>query len=114
MILNRKNWQGTVTQSFKCLVIKIDEIRLHLVRFKGIRNHRVTVILHGDLDLTGPRIEYRMVAPVMTEAQLFRPASKGQPGQLVTKADTENRIFTDKRPYRLDGIGQPLRITGSI
>ena len=114
MKLHREQGKLPVIKTLEGLVIKIDEIRLHLVRFKGIRNHRVTVILHGDLDLAGPRIEYRMVAPVMTEPQLFRPASKGQPGQLVTKADTENRIFTDKRPYRLNGIGQPLRITGSI
>src|SRR5690349_11853847 len=55
------------------------------------RIDREAVVLAGDQHLAGVLVEHGMVRTVMAELHLERPASDGEPEQLMAQTDAEGR-----------------------
>ena len=76
--------------------------------------HRIGVILRCDPDFSGRKILDRMIAAAMAEFQFVSLCAAGKRDDLMTEADSENRIFASQFPhkrYRLRDIG---RVAGAI
>src|SRR5690242_17135803 len=73
------------------------------------------MVLRGDLDLAGGLVEYGMIRAVMTERQLERPCTEGEPQDLMAEADAEHRLAARAQLLgRGDAVSHGRRISGSV
>ena len=114
VVLDRKDWQGLMSHPFAGLVIEIDLGQLH---FLGIERHRVDtkpMILRRDRNLSCSEVLDGLVGPQVTEFQLECPAPIGQSQELVPQTDPEDRPFIEELSDCIHGIGERLRVSGSV
>ncbi len=92
MILHAEQRQVAVAQAFERLVVQI-----HVRQFDFALRQRVgidgeVVVVRGDLDLAGVQLLHRMIAAVVSEFQLESLAAERDAGQLMSQADSEDRL----------------------
>ena len=114
VVLHAQQRHGAVAQAFQCLVIQIDVGQLNLVRVQRVRVDRVIVVLACNLDPARGKLLDRVVAAVVAEFQLERPAAERLPDELVAETDAEDRGPASKLPNRLIGIGERFGIAGAV
>src|SRR5881396_3853641 len=76
--------------------------------------HRKVVVLGRDLHFASLQVEHRMVRPVVAELQLIRLQSQRKSDDLMAEADSEDGPLSEQRPYRLDRVGNPFRVTRAV
>src|SRR5581483_10285321 len=87
---------------------------LHLAGGKRIRVDRESVILRGDLHVTGPHIFNGVIRTVVAEFQLVRASSQCQATELVAEAYAEYRHLAEQLSNIFHAITDRLRIPGPI
>ena len=90
MILDREDRQRFVPQAGDSFVVEVD-VRYLDIRRQRIRINRETVVVRGDLDLTGVEIFDRLVAAAMAEFEFVGRAAKNLAKDLMPEADAEHR-----------------------
>ena len=83
-------------------------------QFHRIAVHSVTVVLAGDIGADTGHIPDRLVYAPVAVFQLIGAAPGGQSCQLVAKADTKHRDFSQKPANLLDLIGILRRVAGAV
>ena len=78
MVLHAKDRQPLVPEAFESLVVEVDVRRLQ-VSGQRIDRHRESVVLRGDFDLSGDRVQHRLIGPAMPELDLNVFAPRARP-----------------------------------
>ena len=92
-------------------------VQVHVREFDACRvgervgDDRVVVVLAGDLDPAGGLVAHRVVAAVVTEAELVGVGAEREAEDLVPEADPEHRHLA--RPIRVPASTAPTTAAGS-
>jgi len=77
MVLHAECLQPLVPETLHTTVVQVDVRDLYL-RWEAISVDRKTVVVGGDLYLSGEQVFHRLVASPVAELQLVRSSSEGQ------------------------------------
>ena len=75
---------------------------------------RKTVVLDGHEHTAGLQVADRMVGAAVSERELERLETEGEPQDLVTEADTEHRSLPEQFADRLDRPLEYRRVAGTV
>src|SRR4030042_3036982 len=113
MVLNRKYREFNMLHAFLCPVVKIFMGQCCLTSDTFDIN-TIVMILGCYFNPPCSHVFNRMVAAVVTELEFVRPATHCKAEYLMSKADSENRFFTQELFCVPDSIGDGLRISGAV
>ena len=113
MELARHHRKAPVHQPLDGAVVGVPEPYGH-IRRKRLFIHLEAVILTGHLHLAGPFVPDGMIAAVMAELHLPRPASEREGDHLMPEADTENRNDADEISDGCHHRRERGRIAGAV
>ena len=113
VILNTECRQFFVLQTLNRFVVQVDMRHLDIGR-EPFGIHRKTMVLCRDFHLPCRQVHHRLVSPMMTEFQFERFSPQREPHDLMPKADSEHRLFSQKLSDIFNGIGANRRIPGAI
>ena len=82
--------------------------------FNAFGIYRVIVILACDLDFTRFKVFNGVISASVTEFQLVCLCAVRKIYELVTKTDSEDRVFSPERFYKLDRFGNIFRVAGAV
>src|SRR5437867_1863942 len=95
MVLNAEDRQRAVLHSLNGVVVEIHVSDADIVRVQAFGIDGETVVLRRNLNLVALDIQDRMIAAMMAELQFVGSAAKGQPKNLMSKANSENRLLPE-------------------
>ena len=72
------------------------------------------VVLRRDFDLAGGQIFHRLIAAVMTELELVRPAAESEAQNLMPETNAEDRSFADQLLHVLFRIRYRIGIAWAV
>jgi hypothetical protein len=114
MILDREDRQFLVPHPLRRTVIEIDLGQFDFFSVQGIGIHTKPVILGSDHDPSGPKIFDGLIGSSMAEFQLEGPSPHGEPEELVSQTDSEDRFLSHEMADRFDGMGNTFRIARAV
>src|SRR5207247_6825467 len=92
----------------------IDVSNVDFVHVQTFRVDSETVILRGNFHPLALDVQDRMISAMMPEFQFERPPPERETHNLMTQADTKNRLFSNQSADVFDGIIEGLGIDGAI
>jgi hypothetical protein len=107
-----------VGDTFVTAVVGVGKERLP-TRFERVAVDDVSVILRGNVAFASLVVQDRLVLTAVSKGELFRGTSGGETNQLVSHADTENRLdvrigaINDLFEF-VDGSSAHGRVTGTV
>src|SRR3989440_7833952 len=114
MVLHGERRPLAVGKPLARAVVEVDVRGLPAVAGDRLGLDREPVVLGGDLGLVRDQVLHRMVCAVVAELELVCAAAAGQPHDLVTPADPDDREPTKEPADRLDQVGHALRIARAV
>src|SRR5258708_33568565 len=89
--------------------------RCYFPRVETFDLHTETMVLAGNFHLLGQGIQDRLVSAPVAELELIGLAAQGEPQNLVSQANAEDRdIAVDQLPDRFSHVRHTLRVTWAI
>ena len=115
MELGGEDGTGLVHHTLVGAVVKVDEVLLE-VRGEGADINGITVVLRGDVALTGGQVKSRDVVGTVTILELDGLGTNSEGKKLVTKADTHdrNRGSLHELGKVVDGLLAVSGVTGAV
>src|SRR6266705_7205713 len=104
MILNAERGKNTVCKAFNGVVVQIDVSNVDFVHVQTFRVDSETVILRGNFHLPALDVQDRMISAMMPKFQLERPSPEREIHNLMTQADSKNRLFSNQSADVFDGV----------
>ena len=126
MVLDGVRRQIETAKALDRIIVEANMGQLHAAVGRGPRGrfragsgnlsspHCKVVVLGRDLHLTSLQVKHRMVRPVVPELQLIRLQSQRESDDLMAEADPEDGPLAEQRPYRLDRVGNSLRVARTV
>ena len=103
-----------VNPSSNGVVVQIDVSNVDFVHVQTFRVDSETVILRGNFHLLALDVQDRMISTMMSEFQFECSPPEREAHNLMTQADTKNRLFSNQSADVFDGIIEGLGIAGAI
>src|SRR5438034_11699923 len=104
MILNAERGKSTVFKAFNGVVVQIDVSNVDFVHVQTFRVDSETVILRRNFHLLALCVQDRMISTMMSEFQFECSPPEREAHNLMTQADTKNRLFSNQSADVFDGI----------
>src|SRR5690606_3953299 len=93
-------------RSFKSLTAPIVQVKMTGLGdcAKCVNINHKTVVLTGDFDAPGGQILHRLIQAAVAKLELVGACTKCAREQLVSQADTKDRLLTKKFLNHIDGV----------
>jgi len=93
VILHGKDGQVLMPHPFQGLIVEVPLSEFDFIRIERVGIDTESMVLGGDHHPTGPDVFDGLIGPAMAEFQFEGPPPQGQPQELVTQTDAENRFL---------------------
>src|ERR1700687_558832 len=109
-----------MAHAFKSRGVQIYVRQFNFALRQRIGIDREVMVMRGDLDLAAGELLYGMIPAVVAEFQLEGLASERYAGELMSQANSENRLPSHQSPNVVDriraglGIARPVRQEHSV
>src|SRR5207247_8718915 len=103
-----------VNPSSNGVVVQIDVSNVDFVHVQTFRVDSETVILRGNFHLLALDVQDRMISTMMSEFQFECSPPEREAHNLMTQADTKNRLFSNQSADVFDGIDYGSGLAGAL
>lgn len=117
MVLDGEDRQGSHGKPGKCPVIEIDVRGLSTHQFEGLLVYGKAVVLAGDFDAPGKKIEDGLIETSVSELEFVGLSTEGEGEELMAEADAEggNGVWAfEEAGERGDGAGDGGGVAGAV